>query len=336
MLGHAGYYTVSTKFGGIYFDGLMSLAGIGDTVLHGLISKLGQFIYTFHMPAFIALSGVFFRRQMNAGKWNSVRQLAGVKERSLIYPMLFVWLVWNLPIKYYVGYYEGQSVWKWFAQIIIPYNVYLWYLEALFFCFIGAWYLERCTLRSRSIIVPGAWAIGVLLQYKWGAYAPLGNPMKWLAWFEVGMHLEELEGELRQRGYWIKRTFILMAAVWMACYGLRGIMPNKVRYALEQTILPMLTMIILIYCSELLSKVKMSVFRGIIGKISLYGMGIYLWAEPLNYLILEIVVELFGVAVLGSEVGAAIVFLLRIGVTPVVAVLITWLLRKIRFAIKAY
>lgn len=60
VIGHGTYYNITTKFGGINYGTMMSDASISDTMFHKITSILTNFIYTFHMPAFIALSGSLF------------------------------------------------------------------------------------------------------------------------------------------------------------------------------------------------------------------------------------------------------------------------------------
>lgn len=64
--------------------------------------------------------------------------------------------------------------------------------------------------------------------------------------------------------------------------------------------------------------------------------GVYLWAEPLNYLVLSCVMKWFGISVFGTEMGAALIYIVRVVGTVVISVLITNMLRKIRCPIKAY
>ena len=63
-------------------------------------------------------------------------------------------------------------------------------------------------------------------------------------------------------------------------------------------------------------------------KISSYGMGIYLYAEPLNYLLLYLFYTWFGIEVFGNELGAAALWFLRVALTSAIAVLITRLLKR--------
>lgn len=63
---------------------------------------------------------------------------------------------------------------------------------------------------------------------------------------------------------------------------------------------------------------------------SSYSFGIYLYAEPLNYWLLYEFSSRAGVAFFGTEIGAATIYLSRAVVTPIIAVCITWILKKLK------
>lgn len=60
VIGHGTYYNIVTKFGGIYYADIMKEQNVGQPVFYKLVSLLTGFIYTFHMPVFIALSGSIY------------------------------------------------------------------------------------------------------------------------------------------------------------------------------------------------------------------------------------------------------------------------------------
>lgn len=78
VIGHATYYDIITPFGGIQYGMLMKESGIQDTAFHVLMSEITNFIYTFHMPAFIALSGSLFA----LGKRMSFKDVIVKKQRG--------------------------------------------------------------------------------------------------------------------------------------------------------------------------------------------------------------------------------------------------------------
>ena len=106
--------------------------------VHKATSLLTEWIYSFHMPAYFCLSGAVFSMELKKNRYSSVSKLIREKAKRLLIPLLFVWLVWNIPIKMLAGYYDGLAHPLMMAviQIIFPNAVYLWFLEALFFCFV--------------------------------------------------------------------------------------------------------------------------------------------------------------------------------------------------------
>ena len=75
VIGHANYYNAGNAYGGIYIADQMSAAGIADTAFHGFAEQIKQLNYTFHMPAFFALSGTLFYSQLKNGRFNSVTEV---------------------------------------------------------------------------------------------------------------------------------------------------------------------------------------------------------------------------------------------------------------------
>lgn len=144
VIGHGTYYNITTKFGGINYGTMMSDASISDTMFHKITSILTNFIYTFHMPAFIALSGSLFSLKKNINTRGTIIK----KTKRLLVPFIAVWIFWNLPVKYFSGYYHGVSIKGMLLQLIFPSCVYLWYLECLFFVFVIASFV--CKLETKS------------------------------------------------------------------------------------------------------------------------------------------------------------------------------------------
>ena len=69
---------------------------MNDSKIHIIASWISKWIYTFHMPIFISLAGAVY----SLHKYNSLSELVHSKIKRLIIPLLFVFLFWNLPIKW--------------------------------------------------------------------------------------------------------------------------------------------------------------------------------------------------------------------------------------------
>lgn len=94
VIGHATYLDIKTPFGSIYYATLMQENGVDTSWFYKYANALTGFIYSFHMPVFIALSGCLF-----ALKRYDLRSLVSKKFKRLLIPFFVVWLARNLPIK---------------------------------------------------------------------------------------------------------------------------------------------------------------------------------------------------------------------------------------------
>ena len=62
IIGHCNYYTIATPYGGIYYS--EQINGDDFSLTYRCLGYLVAFIYSFHMPLFMALSGMLFSLSM--------------------------------------------------------------------------------------------------------------------------------------------------------------------------------------------------------------------------------------------------------------------------------
>lgn len=311
VVGHATYYDIITPFGGIQYGMIMEEAGIQNTVFHSLASELTNFIYTFHMPVFIALSGSLFA----IGKT--------IKAKRLLISFFVVWLCWNMPIKYLTGYYNGISMGRAFAQMIFPSCVYLWYLECLFCVFVLAYFICKQNEKAQMVIVIICWLVGLLIYRKYDQYHFLGDLLYYILWFYVGYRIEDIIGWCKTKRIWNPIFAAGLALFVILLYSGGIIWQNKVIGAVCRYVVSPLFMLLAInYFARAIKGGRMQQI------FSNYSFGIYLYAEPLNYWLLYEFSSRVGIAFFETEIGAATIYLSRVVVTPVIAAGITWLLKK--------
>lgn len=338
VIGHAEFYEITTPFGGLHVQSAMNSSGIADTFSHRWISKLCEFIYCFHMPAFIGVSGILFAQQMKNQKWKSLKQLAINKAQRLWIPFLCVWLFWNLPVKYLSGYYKDVSIGKCLLQMLFPNRVYLWYLSALFFIFLITYLLYRYVKNPILILLLSGifWILGIRLSMSGNLYIPLGNPFRYVIWFTIAPYI--WNGIKSCEKYFLKillflSSFLLLIVIWHRfCY-------SQWYYYLKDSILAFLGLIMIYSFAILLGSYidhKKENLSSLISMISGYSFGIYLYAEPLNYLILHIFEQTNGISCFGNEKISLLIIGLRIFITPLIAVFIVKLLKRIPLPFKLY
>lgn len=298
----------------------MSDASISDTMFHKITSILTNFIYTFHMPAFIALSGSLFSLKKNINTRGTIIK----KTKRLLVPFIAVWIFWNLPVKYFSGYYHGVSIKGMLLQLIFPSCVYLWYLECLFFVFVIASFVCKLETKKQIVIVSFCWCIGVILYKGLDQYHVLGDPLYYLLWFYLGYRLENMIEWLKKHNIWKDSSILCLFGLVCLSFIVDKIVKIHFFHFLSSYIVcPFFMLIVLNY---IVRHIKIN--GRAIKSLSDYGMGIYLYAEPLNYLFLFWFYRFCGIEFFGSEFGAAIIYFSRIVITPIIAIGITWILKK--------
>ena len=322
VLSHGTYYNISTHFGGIHYYSLMVDSAINQPEFYKLVSVIKEFIYTFHMPAFIALSGSLYAM----AKTVTFRKLAVKKAKRLLIPFFTVWLLWNLPIKYFAEYYLNISLQKMLLQLALPSCVYLWYLESLFLIFLIMRFIQSVNIKIQSLIVLCLWCIGVCLFKELDEYHVLGDPFYYLGWFYIGYEIENIIKFFQKYRLWNCKLISAIAFADFVIFLLVRYLKDEIIYFwFSSTILPLFMIIILNYLVRAINP-----HGKFLEKASGYCFGIYLYAEPLNYLILYLFYEYCGIEYFGTNIGAAVIYFSRIFITPIIAICITWALKKMK------
>lgn len=188
---------------------MMLANGISDTKVHLAIKIISNYLYSFHMPAFFALSGCLFWNQIKQNRW-TLSSLIGKKFKRLILPLFGTWFFWNIPIKYISGYYLGVPFSKVLLQLIFPNRVYLWYLESLFLVFVIVYITIKLIHNNswRLIILLLMYTGGIVLQYYANDYIPFGNPMRYCIWFYLGKQIECITDKIRKQR-WVTCSILI-------------------------------------------------------------------------------------------------------------------------------
>ena len=188
IIGHCGYLIIDTKYGGTSY----SHVEMGNpSLIYITIEFLVKFIYTFHMPLFMAISGMCFSFSLK--KWPSIMQLVNNKVHRLLFPFIGVTILYSVPIKYFSGYYDYSDniLHDIFAgQLLLMGNSHLWYVVSLFEIFIMYSIIERYNIPKNK------WFWITLLLISWvgrrtEAICPflgIGGAMKHLFFFALGFN----------------------------------------------------------------------------------------------------------------------------------------------------
>lgn len=145
IIGHTTYINISAKYGfGNYFE------PTSYSLLYKIMLKLVSFIYQFHMPLFIFVSGALFYREIDKENF-SFENLVNKKAKSLIIPYLTYGILYTVIVKLIAGFYSLENL-----PYAIVYDVllgqdikqHIWFLPTLFF--ITILYYVTCIALKRD------------------------------------------------------------------------------------------------------------------------------------------------------------------------------------------
>lgn len=103
-----------------------------------------MFTYTFYMPMFMAVSGACLA--LGAGKVQNFTSFVKGKARKLLLPFIFTTLLLAIPVKYLSSYYDASVNVPYdmiMGQVFLLGNSHLWFVVALFLCFVAFWCIRR-------------------------------------------------------------------------------------------------------------------------------------------------------------------------------------------------
>lgn len=149
--------------------------------------------------------------------------------------------------------------------------------------------------------------------------------MYYILWFYVGYRIEDIIGWCKTKRIWNSIFASGLVLFVILLYSVGILLQNKIIDATCRYIISPLFMLLAI--NYFTRKIKGGRMQQI---CSDYSFGIYLYAEPLNYWLLYEFCSQVGIAFYGTEIGAAVIYLSRVVVTPVIAVGITWILKKLK------
>lgn len=327
VIGHAGYISPMTEYGGISF-GEYSIP-----VAQQIIDLGVRLIYSFHMPLFFALSGSLFYLNVESNKFNNLIDVLSVKAKRLLIPYVFCTLFWVIPIKALSGYWSNSaSLLKdiIFGQLFLYGNSHLWFLWVLFIVTIITWICRKNEI-VRVFIALFFFYCGCMVDIpQFGVSRILLN----LIWFELGYQYGK-NRDLIQRLIELKGRKIALATIStmlylavLMCY-LRLAKGSEFAYGIVH-----FTGVAMSFALAFLVAEKKIRNRFLYRIILRHSMGIYLFSDSINYLILSILKKTMGSKIVETNLGAFGLFVFRICLTILVAIVVDIIVQKCKEKLK--
>ncbi|WP_297712635.1 acyltransferase [Clostridium sp.] len=150
------------------FSGGWKFSSINDSEF---IKGIYVYIYSFHMPLFIASSGFLYMEGIIKGKYSNNYEFIKKKFKYLIVPYFIVAIFFVIPIRLIIGYYENNI-----SYIILIKNLlinlftvrdigHLWFLPVLFMIFLIFNLLKICFFVNKFIVLIVLIIINLLSYY---------------------------------------------------------------------------------------------------------------------------------------------------------------------------
>lgn len=298
VIGHSTYSTMDFGAGGVAWQ----LPENASSVYFGVfpfsfLRHVVAWAYSFHMPAFIALSGAvaFLQREKVFARFDDM--VIG-KARRLLVPYVLAGLFFMLPAKLLGGGYSLQTypvAIKNFLSLVSDAG-HLWFLYALFWCYVLFYPLYKLFyVRYKSVFA--VLAVSVFL-YLVLSNVP-NNFLQWQSgvynciWFALGFAFGHFRAMFQGRTkngdatkHFLGQTPVqIIIAALSAVVGGMNIRCGR--------FLPLFFAVAVNGCflfsvSLLLAKIPAFVNSRVLQVLVSYSLFIYLFHDPLNYIILRI------------------------------------------------
>lgn len=343
VVGHCTYYTIAgpSEYGGIDYTGAMKAAGVMDTYVHDWTNELTFFIYTFHMPLFMAISGAVFELGWNKGKYRDAAIFVKKKVRRLLVPFFGVTLLYAVPLKYLSGYWnESSNVLRdiFIGQVLLQGNTHLWFLMTLFCEFlIFYFFLRQGILEKRYQYILFVILLLTCFVAKKVPIKLISYILEFGIYFCVGILFERYRKVIN--AHVALRWVIALLVLWLMLFLMHHGLAHPSSFVLKgikrlDEILMAFIGMMTFYGGMLLALRKQMLSGKWVPLLSRDSMGIYLYSDPLNYVILAGFAVMFSIAGFGNEFLSTSLYSARLILTFFGGLAVTFAIRYLSHQIK--
>ena len=225
------------------------------------------FIYSFHMPLFFVLSGLFFTNSLNK---YGVKGLLFEKSKTILYPFV-IWSILQTSIEIILSSFtNGQiSINELFTSLIIP-RAQFWFLYALFFINVINLLLFRI-FKDKWLII--SFLISIIYHIFPINLSVFSNAFSYLIYFNIGIASYNFlikENKINK----ISNPMYLISIVLSFIFFEYLYIAKDILILKKILILPILGTIVTIILSYVISKEK--ALKTILNSLGKYSMHIYI------------------------------------------------------------
>lgn len=276
VLGHSCYNSLFYGVGGVDYTGLFIS---GEYTYHSLWTKvwfIHDLIYSFHMPAFFALSGSVY--YITKQRYSGINELIAVKAKKLLCPFLFCAVFYTIPVKLFGGFYVTENIGAALNGILFASGDagHLWFLAALFWNFVIIRCLEiKFNAENRNeYMIPLISVILYILLYDKAVKIPYLD-LRYFGYFSMGY----LFAAVKEKGKRISDRTVFLSIIFFipAC----RILP------INSEILSLAGVFFTYVIGYAFERKAGKAVKVRLVKLLKYSFPIYLFHDPVNILVLK-------------------------------------------------
>ena len=286
VLGHANYIKIQNSLGAEISWCIPENISVAYYFSSKFFKCITDFAYSFHMPAFFILSGYLFHLLNISYDFDS---LILKKLKRLIVPYFMCGVFFTIPC-YFLGSYLSSDKVKQAYTIFLNggcCDTHLWFLFALFWCFVLFYPLHKFIANKSKAFLGLILVISYFIP-KYFNFFCFYEGLHNLLWFGLGYSIcffEEHNNLWNRIKNSNKYLFIFTVLTVLFFYFTRRINLNGLLFTRLFVVVFYTSFIYLI--SYRLSNITNIKNSKLINELSKYSMAIYLYHDPLNYIILR-------------------------------------------------
>lgn len=243
------------------------------------LCNTAYYIYSFHMPAFISLSGALWNYQVERGKYTKALSFIKNKTARLLIPYLFFGICITAPVMVCFNFTK-QGFFKYILYgIILSQNSrHLWYVLALFWIFVLSALLRPIWRKlSPFIVLPLSLAVTIASNYLPSSVFQIQAAMYYQFFFLLGAYIDRYWHDLF--ALLKKVPFFPFLAPFLLL--LRFLLP----YNTVTLLFYNLTGIFMLFAVPAVLSLRKILNNPFLRTIERDGFGIYLFHPMINYII---------------------------------------------------
>lgn len=332
IVGHCSYYNIITLYGGISYSDPDNEVCLTAKLIGAAVS----FIYSFHMPLFMFISGMCF--SFGKGKPVGFLSFAKKKAHRLLLPFILTTTFLSVPLKYVAGYWSGsenvvQDVLL--GQYLAMGNTHLWFVLALFGIMLLAFAIERLNVRKGivfwGVLLVASW-VGAKASYAlpWSMFLCAAKVFQYLFYFELGAFCMPKLKDRELSVAALAASFAGMALLFvLRRFAFKMEALGIVNYPLA-TVAALLGTFTMVFLSKKIYASTRLASNQFYQAFSRNSYELYLFSDPFNYVIIALLMGAWGAGVFTEGVLSIAAFAIRLLGTTALAFLVIGYVKAVK------